>query len=927
MLNLNSARALVLSNASWLALTAALTPAQAQEQAPSQASAAPIEREAGAPAQSQEQLSDAATSGIGDIVVTAQRREESLQQVPIAITAFSQDSLVRQRIDSGPELVRGVPNVNFSKGYFAGFNFQIRGVGTQLGTAGGDAGVAVHLNNVPLSVSRFFEAEFFDVERVEVLRGPQGTLYGRNATGGVVNVVTARPIGEFSAMASAEVASYDSFKTTGMLNLPLAGDRLALRVAGSYLKRDGFGINTFTGNRVNGRDLWSTRATLSAQPVDGMDVSLMWQHFKEDDDRSRTGGSICVKDNGPATVGGVAVTNPIIRGYLSQGCADASIYSANSNQAPNSLATLFGFITQNFGPLTSGDYFANKTVSRNLQDTDSVLDPRYKARNDLVVLNLSMQITPSLNVTTISSYMKDKLRSAREFQGAVPDITFNTTALTPGGFFNDPQLGSFNRLATEDYLTQDSRQITQEVRVDSSFGGRFNFSVGGIYVNYKTKLQDYVQSNAFTYFAQFLNTFVFAQPSCAVTSASCIYIEPNDVPQNLGHNYFVSTSPFELDSMAVFGEAYWDITDQLKLTIGGRFTHDSKRQLVLPVRLLTPGSGQQPGPVPVVSIDNKEPTGRVAIDWKPDLAFTDQTLIYGVASRGYKAGGLNPPASFNLLPPYRPEFVNAVEFGTKNTLFNGRMSFNLTAFHYEYKDYQVTEIRNRTQEIQNIDAKVKGIELESTFEPIRDLRLNLAVGYLDTNITKGAFVDPTNFTNKSPDLTLVRGGNASTCAVSTAGLAAYLATNPTPQAFVNSVCAGLVPGLTPNLNGVTTDLRGNHLPNAPKWTVSVGAQYTARFGEDWQATLRGDYYWQDKSFARTYNTVGDRLRSYDNVNATLTIENESAGWQGQFFVKNLFNTQPVTNTFVLDQIIGVARIGFVTDPRVYGVSLTKRFGR
>jgi outer membrane receptor protein involved in Fe transport len=870
------------------------------------------------------------TTSSTDIIVTAQRREESAQDVPIAISAFSEKSLAAQRIDGGPELVRGIPNVNFSKGYFAGFNFQIRGVGTQLGTAGGDSGVGLHLNNVPLTVSRFFEAEFFDTERVEVLRGPQGTLYGRNATAGVVNVVTAKPTGDFEGSVTGEIATYNSYKAKGMVNIPLSGDRLALRLAGSYLKRSGFGVNTYTGDNVNGRDLWSTRATLRAEPIDGLEATLMWQHFQEHDNRAATGGMICRKDNGPSSVGGVAVTNPLIRGYLSQGCSDISIYAPDSNQAPNSLGTLWGQIAQNTG-LTNGDFYAGKLLSTNLYDVDSTKDPTYDANSNIFTLNIGMQITPSLKVTTISSYLDDSLLTNRDFQGAVPNITFNPTALAPGGVFVDPQLGSFNRFASQSRLTQDSTQFSQEVRVDSSFKGPINFSLGAFYLNYKTVLQNYVFTNMFTYFAQSLNTNVFGQPSCAITSTTCIYIDPNPNPSypgnNNGHSYFVSTSPFKLDSQAIFGEVFFDVTDRLKVTVGGRYTSDTKRQLILPVRLLTLGSGQAPGAIPVAEISNKEPTGRFAIDWKPNLGFTDKTLFYGVVSRGYKAGGLNPPASFVLKPPYAPEFVNSIELGTKNTLLNGAMTFNLTGFHYDYKDYQVTEIRNRTQEIQNIDAKVKGLELESTFEPIDNLRFNAAIGYLDSRITKGAFVDPANFTAHDPTLTLVRGTNASTCAVNSAALATYLATNPTAAAFNSSVCAGLVPGLVPDLNGKTSDLKGNRLPNAPKYTVSLGAQYTARFGAAWRATLRGDYYWQSHSFARTYNTPGDLLRAYDNVNATLTVDNDDIGVQAQLFVKNLFNTQPVTNTFVLDQIAGVARIGFRTDPRIIGLSLTKRFGK
>lgn len=900
-------------------LACAMVPAVAHAQAAASPPAGPASTPSAA---------DASSPGLGsdDIIVTAQRRSESAQNVPIAITAFSQESLKDQRIETGAELVRGIPNVNFSKSFYGGFNFQIRGVGTQLGTVSGDSGVALHINNVPLSISRFFEAQFFDVERVEVLRGPQGTLYGRNATGGVVNVVTAQPSETLEGMLQAEIGTYGSYRGQAMLNVPIIGDKLALRVAGSYLKRDGFGINTYNGDRVNGRDLYSTRVSLRAKPVDGFEANFTWQHFKENDSRSPKNGTLCVKDNGPASVGGVAVTNPLIRGYLSQGCDQTkSIYDPNANGTPNSLGTINGYIAQTTG-LTNGDYFAGQTVSRNLNDTNSVRDPRYRATDDIFIVNLGMEVTPSLKVTTITSYATDHLLSSREFQGAVPNVTFASTALTPGGFYTDPLLGKLNTLGTDETLTQNARSITQEVRLDSSFKGPFNFSVGAFYLDYKNTQNVYTQTNLFTLYSDYLNANVFGQPQCAVTSTTCIYVEPSPSYQGIGHNYFLSTSPFRLESKAVFGEAFYNITDRLKVTIGGRYTVDDKRQLIYPVKLLTTGSGLQLNAVPLVKIDNREPTGRLAIDWKPNLSFTDQTLLYGVVSHGYKAGGLNPPASFTLRPPYDPEKVNAIEIGTKNTLLNRAATVNLSYFSYDYKNYQVAEIRDRTSQIQNIDAKVSGFEFEGALSPLKDFRLNVSVGYLKTRITKGAFVDPTNFTGGDPALTLVRGANASTCAVNTTALAAYLATNPTPTAFVTSVCAGKIAGVTPNLDGVKTSVVGNRLPNSPTWTVSAGAEYTARFGSGWRATLRGDYYWQDSSYARTYNRLSDYLRGYENVNAAFTVANDESGWELQAFVKNVFNTQPITNTFVLDQIVGVARVGFVTEPRIVGLTLTKRFG-
>jgi len=197
-----------------------------------------------------------------DIIVTAQKREESIQDVPIAVSAFSGQMLDDLKIEGGSELLRAIPNVTFSKSNFSMYNFSIRGIGTKAISASSDPAVAVSFNNTPLIRNRLFEQEFFDIERVEVLRGPQGTLYGRNATGGVVNVLPALPIQEFEAEVKIEAGNFDTMRASGMVNVPL-GPTLAARVAGAWTSRDGFDYNTFTEQRVNGRDLWSTRASLA----------------------------------------------------------------------------------------------------------------------------------------------------------------------------------------------------------------------------------------------------------------------------------------------------------------------------------------------------------------------------------------------------------------------------------------------------------------------------------------------------------------------------------------------------------------------------------------------------------------------------------------------------------------------------------------
>ena len=180
---------------------------------------------------------DAKGSLIDELIVTAQKREESVQDVPIAVSAFSEQALKAQGIDGAGNLVQSVPNLTFTRRALR-TNFQIRGVGAQLVSLSGDDGVGIHENNVPLTANRIADAEFYDVERVEVLRGPQGTLYGRNATGGVVNIITNKPNDQRSGSFTAEFGNFNSLKYQGYVNLPL-GDKFALRAAGFALQRDG----------------------------------------------------------------------------------------------------------------------------------------------------------------------------------------------------------------------------------------------------------------------------------------------------------------------------------------------------------------------------------------------------------------------------------------------------------------------------------------------------------------------------------------------------------------------------------------------------------------------------------------------------------------------------------------------------------------
>jgi outer membrane receptor protein involved in Fe transport len=895
---------------------------------------------------------------IEELVVTAQKKAESIQDVPIAVSAFSQDALQKSRIDGGPNLVLAIPNVNFSKGNFTGYNFQIRGIGSKLVAGSGDAGTGIHLNNAPLISNNLFETEFYDVERVEVLRGPQGTLYGRNATGGVVNLISNKPSDKLEGMARGEYGNYNSIKLRGMVNVPLS-DAFAVRLAGAYLKRDGYGENIITGNDADSRDMYGYRASVKFEPTDTFKAIVVYDKFHEDDSRSRIGKQFCSKDVGPANVNGVAFSAvPAIaqvqRGLFSQGCRATSLYAADGLGTVNSQATLGGLFGA-LGGFQTGDAYAGKMQIKDVRDIESTFDPIYRADTDIVQLHLEWEVTDNLLLTSLTNQARTRLYTRQDYNRYTPSVNFNTApnpvnalaavgpaypnaiypALFPNGVVSDPQNGPANRFTTSDISASSNKQFNQEIRLQSSFDGPLNFNVGALYLDFTAEGDYYVMFNTGTAWYQVNNLLNTGNANCT-TGNGCVGIDPNKEPNRSGHNYFDSFAPYSLTSTAVFGEVYWEMAENFKWTLGLRWTKDEKEQKNYAVTLGVPGNSAQgipasgligppAGTPPVLAVDFEEMTGRFGFDWKPELSFTNQSLIYAFYSRGYKAGGLNPACSQNctgLNATFEPEFINAYEIGAKNTLLDGTLQLNGTVFMYDYTGYQVSKIVNRTSINENIDAKVKGIELESIWNPIQPLRFNASIGWLESEITGGTSIDVFDRTQGDPNLMIVKASNASNCVVSkaTAGTALSVS-NATNNPFnLLGACAG---AFGPASDGVNVNLKGKELPNAPHFTVSLGAQYTMEMDNGWAAVARADYYHQTESFARIYNSGPDEIQAWSNVNLTLSVANADNGWSVEAFVKNATDEEVITDTYLTDDSSGLYRNAFYTEPRTFGVGVSK----
>ena len=996
-----------------------------------------------------------AASSVETVVVTSSKIKGDIQTVPIAITALSQEQLTSRQIAGGPDLVKEVPNLTFSKTNFTGYNIQIRGIGTQAISVTTDPAVAVAFNDIPFIRNHFFEQEFYDVNQVEVVRGPQGTLYGRNATAGVVNVISAKPTDQFEAMLSADWGNYSNRRYEGMINIPIVDDRFDLRVAGEWTKRDGYVFNETSGKQTDGRDLWSTRVTLGWKPVENLQIYAVWEHFQESDDRVRSAKQLCKKDPGLTNVDGLDVTSLaggdppglnalFAQTWLSQGCLPASFYSNDAYETPNGQVLPFVALGEFFyaaagaALLNPIDPYASQTQSRNLRVIESLIKPAYRATNDTLELNADYAITPSLTLTSQTGYNKDFLWSTEDFNryNTAPGIfstrfkIYDVTPVNSDGNYCDPQLGCSSAMVAQDLSRERAWQFSQEVRLASSFQGPLNFSVGANYMHYQTTEDYFVFFNVLSAITQttdgtgagdpynvcvpknsrppyaisskpfFVNAYGYnggmtSQISCLDTqylgASPGTYIDANPISKlnGLGHNYFRSENPYELNSYAGFGEAYYQLTPELKLTGGLRWTDDQKTFWDIPSWTYMLGGGY---PVTgVVEQEWKKWTGRGVVDWTPKLDFTDQTLVYASYAHGYKGGGANPPSpaqqflsvgsSVTHPATFDPEFVNAFELGAKNALFDGALMLNGDVFYYDYKGYQISQIVDRTSINLNFDAKVQGAELEASYEPIPGLKFSFAGGYEKTRVNNGeqavdlmdrtaghagwVIVRPSvNDTSNCilpdyavkailqnggayPDVLLETGMNgACDTAYNPDGMVLFTAFgkfvnqgvfasagfdpragNDPGDPYTNqNVHNGLDYGPAPNNGeGFSKDLGGNELPNAPHFTTSLSADYTMPVTEDWAATLHTDFYWQSQSWARIFNDRPyDKLRGYSNVNLALILTS-AEGWQMMGYLKNVFDTTAITGAFLNSDDTALTTNVFTTDPRLFGVRVTKNW--
>jgi outer membrane receptor protein involved in Fe transport len=755
-----------------------------------------------------------ADTGIEEIVVTAQRQAESLQDVPVAVSAFTAESLERQQIENSSDLQLTLPNVTYTKTNFTSSSFTIRGIGDLCVGVTCDAATAIHINDMPLLGTRLFETEFFDLERIEVLRGPQGTLFGRNATSGVVNLITAKPnLNSFQASAEGEYGNYESYKAKGMVNVPLT-DTLGVRAAGFYLKRDGFTKNLFDDSRIDGRDMYAVRGSVRWEPTDDTRIDLMAYYFREDDDRLRIQKQLCQRD--PTGVLGC------LPGRLEYGTTNANASFVGTLSSREFLQIQGGPVlgaalgSLGLGSLYGTDAYAGFVNPADPRTVNTDFNPTYVSKEQQYTAHLEHDFGP-MSLSLSGLYQKASVDSQQDYNLSVQNPAVFIPGLTalqalsasatplallaparaalipngPNGPYCTSQAeptgtgiygGNAVCAATPldfDRSVQSNQGWSAEAILESQFDGRFNFLLGAIYTDGKTNENSYyVNSFGIDYIAGVLGVATTLGQRAGGNAAF-----PNVY---LGSPFYRNnTDYFRLKSYGIFGEAYFDITESLKLTAGLRYNNDDKfvRARTALASFAVPYGSTNAFDSPLVVAYDADPgrtgnqlfqerdaqfdewTGRVVLDYQ----VTDDNLVYASYSRGYKSGGINPPLTpiFAVPESFTPEKIDSFEVGSKNTFLDGTLRLNLTGFYYKYKGLQLSRIVARTSVNDNVDANIYGVEAEAVINPIPPLLFNMSFSYLNTKVSQDKFLgNPRDPSGGRSDAVIIKDiTNGANCAV------------------------------------------------------------------------------------------------------------------------------------------------------------------
>ena len=853
------------------------------------------------PAYAQEEASD--ESGIDEIIVTAQRREENLQDVPISVSAFTAEQLAE----------RGTTDLSRLEGQVPGFTFgrsgsdarpAMRGVRTENVGVNGDTTIGFFVDGVYQSRAGQATGSFVDIERVEIQRGPQGTLYGRNTFGGNISITSAQPSLEgYFGQADVTVGENGRFRGDLIVNAALS-ETVAIRFAGSYEKSDGYVKNVNPlGNNLFDDDNRYVRGSILFKPSDAFSAVFKY-------DYARRGGA-----------GGSAF------GYKLAG----SYFDVPTRQQLYNATPVFGLNTRGGNRDGINDALPGSTVA-----TSDLGVPIF-APNDPYRIDTDQKTELDLESHGISANL------AYDFGG----VTLKSiTGYTDFGAIRTSDTDFSSNQIGVDFQDTRAKTFSQELQILSSDSGSpLTYVIGGYY--FKDKLT---------------GIFINQQYPRIIRT-----ITPNLIlPANGGG--FYDQQRAETESYAAYAQASYAITEQLKVTGGVRYTRDSKNFAFANANAILPTVGSPPvpqgtaitlstGPIPAsafgvqgaatnctyttfpppragfqclaantavltgATYDTKKFTKTT---WKLGLDYqaSDDNLLYGSVSTGFRSGGFNSgqgPAA--LQPTFNPETVMAFEVGSKNRFADNTIQLNLALYYNKYKGLQEQRqvpVGATTLSIIENSGKARsyGLEAEAIWQPVDALQIGATFAYLNAKYTEykdvpapfGTSILVADATQLTP--TLVGG--------------VQIAPAGQRRVFAPGYNCGLVPGTGGTGQPAAAfgcDISGNSIPYSPEYTASVYGSYDIDLGSAGKLVPFAAINFSGSFYGQPFNSILEKQSAFSKVDLRLTWEfNDSISVQG--FVTNVTNKTTATR-FVWGG--GGALQASYAAPRLWGAKASFKF--
>lgn len=634
---------------------------------------------ASAPAFAQAETDRSANDSVGieDIVVTARKTSESLQSTPVAVTVPTGDTLDKAQvngIESLPNLVPGIV-VQPSTGQPASAFIGIRGQSSSDALLALDQAVGQYFDGVYIARSSGALFNFVDVERVEVLRGAQGTLFGRNTTGGAVSIISNKPTGDFGGSVRVRYGNYDTWETTGVLNLPIQGDEIAVRLVGQHVQSDGYGRNLSFDTPLGGDNVDFLRGTLLIAPEGtGLTVTVVGDYTNR---------------NGQGQITGLKSYNRNPTTGANQNGTAQAVLAACSGATPNPLCPVKGPV--------AGDSYGNYAVSvqgkDNFYDVALSMIPFSKATSWGVGVTTEYEISSSTALKSITAWRGVDTESLSDNDGT-PYVL--TGGLRPG-----------------DGNIIDQSQFSQELQLSTqAFDDRLQLILGAFYFTERgTDL-----SKSFSAFPLGTRRLGYNDGDIANKSyAGFGQFNFNITPELR----FTGGLRYTEDKRSILSRNRQENTDPVTGIPNGTFVCSL---------IVDPGAPCEK--FTKATFDYWSYTA--GFDWRPN----DNVFLYLKTSKASRAGGFNPRATGTTPLVFNPETVVDYEFGFKLDLLDRRLRLNTAIFQTNYDDIQrtVPAIVNGVLSnsiVNAATARIRGIETELTVQPVDDLQLGVSATFLD----------------------------------------------------------------------------------------------------------------------------------------------------------------------------------------------------